>query len=130
MRITKAIFGIVLLIFISSCEDLLEVADISEETVQLLAPSDSTTVAQNMVNFSWNGVYEATQYHIQVASPNFENAAQIIIDSVIVIDSTFLGTRITKSLANSQYEWRVKAMNSDFETDFSSSLFNVDTSSN
>lgn len=113
-----------------SCEDILEVPDISGETVQLLAPSDSTVVVQSNVNFSWNEVYEATQYHIQVAAPNFENAAQIVVDSVIVVDSTFASPRITKSLVDSDYEWRIKAMNSGFETGFSVNSFTVDTSGN
>ena len=102
--------------------------DISEETVQLLAPLNGTTVTLDTIKFSWNGVYDATEYHVQVATPSFENAAQIVLDSVVVVDSTFVGTHITKSLSNSEYEWRVKAMNSGFDTEFSSSSFTVNAS--
>ena len=130
MRIPKVIVGTLILIFSISCEDILEVTDISDDTVQLLAPSDSSIVAQTNVTFSWSEVFEANQYHVQVATPNFENAAQIVFDSVVALDSTFLGTRITKTLTDSEYEWRVKAMNSGYETDFSASSFSVNTSSN
>lgn len=115
---------------ITACEDLLEVPDISEEEVQLLAPSDSTTVVQTEVNFTWNEVFEATQYHVQVAAPGFENAAQIVVDTVIVVDSLYAGPRFSKSLTDSAYEWRVKAQNSGYETDFSLNRFTVETSSN
>ena len=128
MRILKAFYGLVLLVFFGSCEDILEVPDISVENVELLAPSDSTTVSESNVSFSWADVYEATEYHIQVAKPNFESAAQIVLDSVIVIDSTFLGPHVDKSLVDSEYEWRVKAMNSDYQTGFAHSSFTVDTS--
>ncbi|WP_461445411.1 hypothetical protein [Maribacter sp.] len=112
------------------CEDLLEVPDISDEQVLLLAPSDSTTVVQTDVNFTWNEVYEATQYHIQVAAPSFENAAQIVVDTLIVVDSLYAGPKFNKTLTDSAYEWRVKAQNSGYETDFSLNRFTVQTSEN
>ncbi len=131
MKTIKTILGLFLLIFfVSSCEELLEVPDISNENVVLLAPLESTIVTQSNVDFSWNEVFEATQYRVQVAAPNFENAAQIVIDTTIIIDSAFTGNRIIKSLVNSEYEWRVKAMNSGFETEFSSSKFEVNASTN
>lgn len=130
MRILKAIVGAIFLMLVISCQDILEVTDISDETVQLLAPSDSSIVAQTNVTFSWSEVFEATTYHMQLATPNFEQATQIILDSVVVLDSTYLGTRMTKTLTDSEYEWRVKALNSDFETDFSASSFSVNTSGN
>lgn len=128
MGINKAFFGLLLLTLFGSCQDILEVPDISDQSVELLAPSDSTVVVQDSVQFNWNAVYEASQYHIQVASPNFENAAQILVDSLIAIDSTFTSPRIMKTLVNSQYEWRVKAMNSDYETGFSTNSFSVNAS--
>lgn len=131
MKIIKTIIGIFLLVvFVSGCEELLEIPDISNESVELLAPSESTIVTDSIVNFSWIEVFEATQYQVQVAVPNFENATQIVIDTTIVIDSTFLGNRIIKSLVNGVYEWRVKAINSGFETEFSSSNFEVNASTN
>ncbi|UJH68665.1 hypothetical protein [Allomuricauda sp. SCSIO 65647] len=116
--------------FALSCEDILEVPDISGQQVELLAPSEGSVVTDSIVNFNWNGVNDADSYLVQVATPDFENAAQLVLDSVMVIDSTFVGTRISKQLSNSTYEWRVKAQNSGFETEFSISGFTVDASSN
>ncbi len=117
-------------ILILSCEDILEVTDISNESVELLAPKDSTVVTSSEVVFNWNGVGEADAYLIQIATPSFENTSQIVLDSVIVIDSTFFGTKVSKTLVTSDYEWRVKAINSGFETAFSSSTFSVVASEN
>lgn len=132
MKIKRIVLAPLVLIalVLCGCEDLLEVSDISNETVQLLAPSDSTTVLRTDVNFTWNEVYEATQYHVQVAAPGFENAAQIVIDTVIVVDSLYAGPKFNKTLGDSAYEWRVKAQNSAFETDFSSNRFTVAASGN
>lgn len=118
------------LIGLFSCEELLEVSDISDAQVTLLAPSDQSIVTQENVSFSWDGVAEAESYLVQIAQPNFSNATQLVLDSVIVIDSSFVGTRVSKILSNNSYEWRVKALNSDFETEFTQSGFEVNTTSN
>ncbi len=129
MRVGKSLFTIALILMVGmGCQDLLEVTDISNQEVQLLAPSDSTVVVQSEVQFNWTEVYEASQYHVQVASPSFENAAQIVVDSLIVVDSTFTSPRISRTLVDAEYEWRVKAMNSDYETEFTVNSFTVDTS--
>ncbi len=112
------------------CEEILEVQDISEREVQLLAPTDGSVVTDSVVNFNWNPVSEANAYQIQVATPNFQNAAQVVLDSTLVVDSTFVGTRISKSLSNAPYQWRVKALNSDFETAFFVNGFTVDNTAN
>ena len=108
-----------------ACEDILEVPDISDQQVQLLAPLNGSVVNDSIVRFSWSGVADAEGYKLEVARPNFENAAQLVVDTLMVIDSTFVGTRLTTKLSNDSYEWRVKAFNSGFETDFSNSGFQV-----
>jgi len=109
-----------------ACEDILEVPDISGQLVNLLAPSDGSILDDNSVNLNWERVEEATGYSVQVASPNFENAAQILLDSVIEMDTLgYLPNQIRQSLFNGNYEWRVKAFNSGFETMYSSNGFQV-----
>lgn len=109
-----------------SCEEIFEVTDISEQQVELLSPTNASVVSSNVVSFNWNGVEEADSYLIQIATPNFDSASQFALDTVITIDSTFVGNRLTKMLPNNQYEWRVQAQNSQFFTEFSSSVFTVD----
>lgn len=108
-----------------SCEDILEVPDISNEEVLLVAPLDNTVVQQSEVNFTWNGIADVDAYWIQVATPNFTEAAQVLLDSIIVLDSTFAGTKAVQALTNGDYEWRVKGVNSAYGTPFSSSAFTV-----
>ncbi|PCJ95001.1 MAG: hypothetical protein COA50_11585 [Flavobacteriaceae bacterium] len=127
----KIIFPLALFLMVTlSCEDLLEVPDISEHEVQLLAPLNGSTVNDSTVNFTWDAVHEANSYLIQVATPNFDNASQYVLDSVMVVDSAFYGTKISKAMLDGTYEWRVKGMNSDYETTFSSNEFNVQNVSN
>ena len=121
----KTLF-ICMIIACLGCQDILEVSDITQEQVLLLAPMNNTIVKDSVVLFTWNGVVEAESYLVQLATPNFENASQIVLDSIIVLDSTFVGTRVSKALRRLKYEWRVKAMNSSFETPFSTALFSVE----
>ena len=122
----KKVLGVLFLVIgFWACEEILEVQDISTQQVELLAPLNGTQVSDSLVRFSWNGVIEADGYVLQVARPNFENAEQFVVDTVMVIDSTFVGTRYRQTLNNSNYEWRVKAFNSGFETPFAISGFQV-----
>lgn len=114
-----------LLIVLTACEDIFEVTDISNEQVQLLAPINESVVTDSIVNFNWNGVEEADAYLVQIATPDFENASQFVMDTVISVDSTFIGNRISKRLLDNTYQWRVQAQNSGFSTEFSTNGFTV-----
>ncbi len=127
MQTLKTLLGTSIVIFLGSCEDILEVPDISNESTEIIAPKDGTTVGSDTVNFTWNEVFEAEAYAVQIATPSFVDAAQIVLDSVIVVDSTFTGTKLKIKLDNSGYEWRVKAMNSAYETPYSNSTFTVNS---
>ena len=130
MRSLKTFLVLTILGLAVSCEDILEVADISNESITILAPKDSVILTNTDVQFNWDKVEEADGYHLQLATPNFENATQILIDSVMVIDSTFVGTKFVKTLDYSTYEWRIKAFNSGYDTAFSSGHFSVEVSNN
>jgi len=125
MMAKKSILIILVLIVLTACEDIFEVTDISEQQVALLAPSDQAMVNDSSVTFNWTEVFDAESYLVQIASPNFQNASQLLLDSLLVVDSTFSRTRITQNLASNQYEWRVKAFNSAYETPFSTNAFEV-----
>ncbi|MCK0160130.1 hypothetical protein [Allomuricauda sp. F6463D] len=126
MSLKKFIIALVCSIGFLSCEDILEVPDISQQSVNLLAPSDGSILDVNAISLNWEDVDEATGYSVQVATPNFENAAQIILDSVIEIDTLgYLPTQLQQSLFNGSYEWRVKAFNSGFETLYTGNAFQV-----
>ncbi|MBC6999639.1 hypothetical protein [Cytophaga sp. FL35] len=112
------------------CEEVLEVPDISNQVVEVIAPKDSAIVTLTNVNFAWHETADTESYKIQVVRPSFEQAAEILLDSTIVLDSTFLGTKATKNLASGNYEWRVKAVNSGYETVYTANKFIVQISEN
>ncbi|WP_420603216.1 Ig-like domain-containing protein [Flagellimonas sp.] len=124
--------GLALILAISySCEDILEVPDISNQTVTVFAPLDNTVINDNAVNFNWDKVEDATSYRFQLAAPNFEAAQQLVLDSIFELDSLDrVSTRIKQTLVNGNYAWRIKALNSDYQTAYTLSNFQVDGDEN
>ncbi|MCR8667511.1 hypothetical protein NO995_07455 [Aestuariibaculum sp. M13] len=103
-----------------SCDDIIEVEDISSDVVLILAPTSGSIVDLDPVSFTWEPIEDAENYHLQIAIPNFEEASQVVLDTVIS------KTNFEKSLEASQYEWRVKAQNSGYSTEFNSTKFVVE----
>lgn len=102
-----------------SCDDIIEEPDISKETVLVLAPTNGSVVDTTLVNFSWQILNDAASYRVQVAKPTFSNASQILLDTLIQ------KTEVSKLLENDVYEWRVKALNSGYETVYTIQNFTV-----
>lgn len=118
----RSVIKILLAFIIVGCDDILEVPDISNETVSLIAPSEGAVVQGNTTTFSWQPVIDAEEYLIQVATPNFNSASQVIVDSIVSL------TSFTQELLPNTYEWRIKALNSGFETLYSANNFTVQQS--
>jgi hypothetical protein len=114
----KKIYYTLILACLFSCEAVF-VEDISNDSVVLLAPLDNSQLNVGNNTFSWELINDAETYQIQIAIPNFENANQIVLDS-IVLDNNLL-----QSLDAGTYQWRVKASNSEYETQFSTVNFTV-----
>lgn len=114
----KKFLYFVSVIWMFSCEALL-VEDISDQSIILLAPSDGVILSSGSIQFDWQDNSEATTYKIQIATPTFNAATQIILDS------TTNSTRVIKDLEEGEYQWRVKAMNSDSETPYNTLSFSV-----
>ncbi len=96
--------------------------DISDEEVVLLAPANAivfTTI--DTINFSWETVLNADTYTVQIATPDFENALEII-ENEIVNSTNFSVT----NLEAQEYEWRVKAQNFSYETNYTTQSFTVE----
>lgn len=103
---------LVIIFFAISCEDIIFEQDISEYKLNILAPYSGASVVSGYISFNWEPVTDADKYQIQIAIPNFENAIQIVLDSSIS------NTSFTKQLLANNYEWRVRALNSAFETSY------------
>lgn len=109
-----------------ACDDILEVPDISEQQITVLAPLEGTSVTNNRVNFNWNALADVDGYRVQVATPSFDNAAQFVLDSLFAKDSLGqLNTKTQLALINGNYQWRIKGVNSAYETAFNTNAFIV-----
>jgi len=114
----KTIYVILYAILFINCEAIF-VEDISQESVVLIAPSDNSEVVTGSIQFNWEGIVDATDYQIQIATPNFNQASQV------VLDSTITATFFSKELGIGDYEWRIKASNSDYSTPYITNSFKV-----
>jgi hypothetical protein len=101
----------ILLLFIS-CEELINEEDISKDSVQLLAPTNNSTIDEGEIGFTWKALSGSDDYKLQIATPNFTSAIQVVLDTTISKNS------FTTTLIAGEYEWRVKALNSAYETEF------------
>ena len=61
------------------------------------------------------------QYELQIATPNFENATQLVQDTLLV------NTGFTQLLDDGNYEWRIRGLNEESTTDFTTTSFSVFT---
>lgn len=104
---------------IASCSDVLLVEDISNDTIQILAPTNNATLSEGSLSFNWQALEGIENYQLQIATPNFANANQVVLDTLI---ST---TNFIQSLEANNYEWRVRGVNSAYETLYTISTFTV-----
>lgn len=116
----KRIFYIFSLALIFSCDDIIEVPDISDDTVTILAPTDGTNLTTTSVTFNWNTLEDSDNYRIQIASPTFANAEQLLTDSLIT------ETNFDITLQAGDYEWRVRAENSEYQTVYTIQSFSIE----
>jgi len=114
----KFSFGLFFLLFVS-CEEILLVEDISDHEISLIAPADGTVLFSTGITFSWNKIENAEKYHLQIAKPNFLAPAQIVLDTLIS------NTNFTQQLNIGKYEWRIKAVNSGYETTYKTWAFEI-----
>lgn len=100
-----------LLIFttLQSCKDIVA-TNISGNTPVMILPQANDTVESNPVHFKWEEMDGATNYHLQIASPSFENIQYYILDSLIT------GTEFSFSLDSSQFEYKLTAKNAGYDS--------------
>ena len=110
--------GILLFLMIVGCE-VLTIEDISNDVITATAPLNETVLAEGNINFLWEEIEDAEAYKIQIASPSFSEANEIVLDSLTTVLS------ITTTLEAGNYEWRVKAVNSEYETNYTVNEFTL-----
>ncbi len=120
---TKKIVGIPMLLGLfvctMACDDVIFEEDITQSYVRILAPTPQAQLTAGKINFNWEPIEGSDEYHIQIATPNFDSAKQIVLDSLV------LGTDCNKLLAPGEYEWRVRGENSAYQTTYFYSDFSI-----
>ncbi len=127
MKNYKTLLFFLLVVALWSCEDIIEVPDISDRSVKILAPSDNSELDTLNIKFNWETIEDANTYRVQIADPNFIQAEQILVDSLIdVVDSLGTGNSFNHQFTDyGNYEWRIKAINSAYETPFTKASFQI-----
>lgn len=106
---TNAIFAslfALLLIGLSSCDDVIAV-NISDQTPVIIIPQANSTTG-NPTHFKWEPMDGAVRYRLEIVTPSFGNMTDFVVDSVIV------GTEIYISLDSNQYQFRLTAINAGY----------------
>ena len=116
--LNKFFISLLFLTFIS-CEEIIMEKDISKSEVVLVSPTNNAQFYSTGVTFTWDTVAGATEYQLQIATPNFANPLQIVLDTTIKENS------FTQQLLIGNYEWRVRAKNSAYNSNYSSRLVSV-----
>ena len=105
--------SLALLLFLGvGCSEFF-VPDISNNTPLLIIPIDNDTIVNNSIHFKWEEMEGADGYRLQVVSPNFNQISTYPLDSLIN------GTEFFYTLDPGTYQYRIRAENSAFESNYS-----------
>ena len=117
-RILNTILGVALLVTMAGCDSFFE-DDISNRTVELVSPADQVETDILTQTFYWDVMEGASSYRLQVVTPSFANAENLLLDT-LVSDNKY-----TYTLFPAEFEWRVRAENSVYQSGWSSSHFTI-----
>ncbi len=101
------------------CEEVFFEDDISKVTIELIAPVDNTVFDTQNINLNWTPIEGAEEYQLQIATPSFLNAGQIVIDTILT------KTSFEIELSPGEYQWRAKGINSAYNTNYSTNSFSI-----
>lgn len=113
------IMAIVLMIF-SACEKVFE-ENIDKDKVIILTPADSSSVSSQTITFWWNEIEGATEYELQVVSPNFDSINALLLDTLLSKN------KFVFNFAPGKYQCRVRALNSAYATNYTIHSFSLDS---
>ena len=119
----KKIIALIIIISTFSCEEIINEQNITNDSIHLVAPTENVSLkTSEKIIFNWEALNGATAYKLQIATPNFINATQLLTDTLVQrVDFSI------ETLLINNYEWRVKGMNSAYETVFTTNGFIVES---
>lgn len=109
-----AVVFISTIIFTPSCDDIF-VEDISGQVLQLLSPADKSSLSESKIKFRWEAVSGASSYQMELSLPTSE----------LVFDTVVTTNQCDTILDPGEYVWKVRALNSGYNTGFSSASFSI-----
>lgn len=116
--IFKDIAMLLLMITINGCNTFFE-EDITQKTVGILSPSSGTESEVASQTFWWKKVDGASHYHLQIVTPSFDSIQVLILDTIVSSDKFMM------VLYPSVYEWRVRAENSAWQSQWTSTTLKI-----
>jgi hypothetical protein len=92
-------------------------SDLSQQVVVLTNPIDNFQSNVHTMSFSWQSLYSADNYQFRLS----DNNGVLISDTVIYSNSV-----VINNLSEAIYNWKVKALNSISQSQFSERTFTID----
>src|SRR5688572_24966757 len=80
------------------CDDVLE-KNIEDDTINLRAPQDATNVTPGTVQLWWDELDGATQYNVQIVTPDQSSPDRLVKDTVITTN------KLNMKFKEGVYEW-------------------------
>ena len=117
-KILNIIWGLALVGSVTGCDSFFE-DDISNRTVELVSPADKVETDIVSQTFYWNAMEGASSYRLQIVTPSFDIAENLLLDT-LVTDNKYAYT-----LFPAEFEWRVRAENSVYQTGWTSSHLTI-----
>lgn len=106
-------------VLLVGCEEIFFEEDISDVRIELIAPSNEAVFDLKEVSLNWSSAEGVDEYLLQIVSPSFSNSNQLVKDTLLT------ATNYTFNLLSNKYQWRVKGINSAYETSYSTYSFEI-----
>lgn len=116
------ILAVIILAFsYHSCTKDFVDANITNQTIQLMAPANGVNTSVQGQIFWWDQLTGAEQYELQVVKGSFAYAVQLMLDTIVTKN------KFSFTLYPGTYQWRVRGMNGGGNTMYSTNTLIIDT---
>lgn len=95
-------------------------SDLTTKSILLTSPASNTNTNESTIDFRWDPMANALNYTIQVASPDFSDNGNILLNE-LTEDNNFSAT-----FSEGDYRWRVRGENNTSVSPYSERAFSID----
>ena len=111
------------IVFLSSCKDIFE-EDISEDKVNVIAPTNAKRFKTREITFIWDELEGADEYQIEIVTPRYTAIEKIVKDTTI--DGSKTSWNYTFPNVG-EYEWKIVAKNGGYTSKETVQLIYIDS---